>query len=140
MPRDLALSADRFDPPEPMLPVLAPSTVWAKARREFAVSRIEQLPLRARMLDVLEHLDRGHMLALMGASIPSALLDGYPDIALLAGVLFTYGYVKIAGRHRDNPDIVYFTLSDDGRRKLAEGRAWWNRLSFRQRLQVRVFG
>jgi hypothetical protein len=140
MPRDLALSDDRPSRAMQMLPALAPSTVWAQANREFGVGRIEQLPLRARLLDVLEHLDRGHMLALMGAAIPAVSLDRHPDIALLAGVLFTYRYVQIAGCHRDNPRVVYFTLSDAGRRKLAEGRDWWNRLSLWQRLRVRLFG
>jgi DNA-binding PadR family transcriptional regulator len=48
--------------------------------------------------------------------------------------------VQIAGRHRDNPHVVYFTLSAAGRRKLDEGRAWWNRLSGWQRLKVRLLG
>jgi hypothetical protein len=140
MPHDAALPPHAGATATVMLPVLAPSTVWARARREFAVSPVQQLPLRARLLDVLEHLDRGHMLALMGATVPAVWLDGHPDIALLAGVLFTYGYVQIAGRHRDNPHVVYFTLSAAGRRKLDEGRAWWNRLSGWQRLKVRLLG
>jgi len=140
MPRDIAFTAGLENASELMLPVPAPAEVWARAQREFAASRVEQLPLRARFLDVLEHLDRGHLLALMGATTPRAWLAGHPDIALLAGVLFTYDYVQIAGRHRENPHVVYFTLSNAGRRKLREGRAWWNGLSLRQRLRVRLFG
>lgn len=139
MPNDLAIAA-RTQPVDLMLPVPAPSIIWAQVRRTFAIDRIEQLPLRARFLDVLEHLNRGHMLALMGATTPTVWLDGYPDIALLAGVLFTYGYVEIAGRHRDNAQVFYFTLSDAGLRKLQEGRSWWNGLTFVQRLRVRFFG
>ena len=140
MPRELSLSPDQAAPGRRMLPAPAPSTVWARARREFAMSRIEQLPLRGRLLDVLEHMNRGNMLALMGAAVPAVWLDGHPDIPLLAGVLFTYGYVQIAGHHRDNPHVVYFTLSEAGLHKLREGRAWWRRLSFWQRLRVRVLG
>jgi len=140
MPREFALRPDLLPSQAGMLPVASPANVWTRARREFAADRSEQLPLRARMLDVLDHLDRGHLLALVGATVPVAWLDGYPDIALLAGVLFTYGYVQIAGRHRDNPHVVYFELSESGRRKLNEGRAWWNRLSRWQRLSVRAFG
>lgn len=143
MPRDLPLChspSAPVPPPAPMLPVQAPAQVWAVARAAFGVEPIEQLPLRARLLDVLEHLNRGHPLALLGVTAPAVWLDGYPDIALLAGVLFTYGYVEIAGRHRDNTAVVYFTLSEAGLRKLREGRAWWNALSFRQRLRVRFFG
>jgi len=55
-------------------------------------------------------------------------------------VLFTYEYVQIAGRHRENPHVVYFTLSDAGRRKLRQGQAWWNDLTVWQRLRVRLFG
>lgn len=139
MPRDIALD-HRHSLADQMLPVSAPSIVWARARQAFSVERCEQLPLRARLLDVLEHLDRGHLLALMGATLPAVWLDGYPDIALLAGVLFTYGYVQIVGCHRHNPHVVYFTLSAAGQRKLREGRAWWNGLSLLQRLQVRFFG
>jgi hypothetical protein len=123
MPRDIAFNTERSKFSHLMLPVPVPSIVWARARQAFAIERIEQLPLRARLLDVLEHLNRGHLLALMGATLPAVWLDGYPDITLLAGVLFTYGYVQIAGR-----------------RKLREGRAWWNGLTLWQRLQVRVLG
>ncbi len=144
MPRDMPLFADtataRALPSELMLPVQSPAIVWARARRAFASERIEQLPLRARLLDILEHLDRGHLLALMGTTAPSVWLDGNPDVALLAGVLFTYGYVDIAGQHRENPAVVYFRLSGTGLRKLREGRAWWNTLSLWQRLRVRLLG
>jgi hypothetical protein len=125
-------------PSDLMLPVRAPAQVWAVARQAFGVQPIEQLPQRARFLDVLEHLNRGHLLALLGAT--TVWLDGFPDIALLAGVLFTYGYVEIAGRHRDNQAVVYFALSEAGRRKLREGCAWWNTLSFWERLRVRLLG
>ena len=140
MPRDIAFNEDLRGLPVTMLPVAAPSSVLALARREFGIERVEQLPLRARLLDVLERLDRGHLLALLGVAVPTVWFDGHPDIAVLAGVLFTYEYVQIAGRHRENPHVVYFTLSDTGRRKLAEGRAWWNGLSFWQRLRVRLLG
>lgn len=140
MPRDIAAATGRIRFADLMLPVAAPADVWAQARRAFAIEHIEQLPLRARLLDVLEHLDRGHLLALMGATLPAVWLDGHPDITLLAGVLFAYGYVQIAGRHRENAHVVYFTLSEAGRRKLREGRVWWNGLTVWQRLRVRVFG
>jgi hypothetical protein len=144
MPRDLPHVNDhasaRLRHPDAMLPVPLPDRVWTLARRAFATGLVEQLPLRARFLDILEHLNRGHLLALIGTTVPTVWLDGYPDVALLAGVLFTYGYVQIAGRHRDNPQVVYFTLSETGRRKMREGRKWWNKLSFLQRLQVRLFG
>jgi len=140
MPRDIAFAhaTRRYD--NVLLPVATPALVWAQARREFAVGRIEQLPLRARLLDVLEQLDRGHLLALMGVTVPTVWFDGHPDITLLAGVLFAYGYVQIAGRHRENPHVVYFTLSEAGRRKLQQGRAWWNGLTAWQRLRVRLLG
>jgi hypothetical protein len=140
MPHDIAFGRGPRGLAATMLPVDRPSTVLATARREFGIERVEQLPLRARLLDILERLDRGHVLILMGTTVPAVSLDDCPDIALLAGVLFTYGYVQIAGRHRDNPHIIYFILSDVGRRKLREGRAWWNRLSFLQRLRVRLLG
>jgi len=140
MPRDTAFLAGHGAAANTMLPVPAPSSVWLRARREFAVRPVEQLPLRARLLDMLDHLNRGHLLALMGSTVPQVWLDGYPDVGLLAGVLFTYEYVQIAGRHRENPHVVYFTLSDAGRRKLREGRVWWNGLSFWQRLRVRLLG
>jgi hypothetical protein len=123
-----------------LLPVASVAAVWSVALREYRIEKVERLPLRARMLDMLEHLDRGQLLALMGATVPAVWLDGHPDIALLAGVLFCYGYVEIAGRHRDNANIVYFSLSPEGRRKLREGRAWWNALSFWQRLKVSICG
>lgn len=125
-------------PAELMLPVRAPARLWSAVRQTFGVEPIEQLPQRARFLDVLEHLNRGHLLVLLSAT--HAWLDGFPDIALLAGVLFTYGYVEIAGRHRENAAVVYFALSEAGRRKLREGCAWWNALSFGQRLRVRLLG
>lgn len=144
MPRDLPLRSQMPSTAaaavEQMRPVSAPTSVWARARQAFPPERIEQLPLRARLLDVLEHLQRGHPLALLGTGAPAVWLDGHPDISLLAGVLFNYGYVEIAGRHRDNPAIVFFTLSAAGRRKLREGRDWWNALSFWQRLRVRLLG
>jgi len=140
MPRDIAFNADLRGPAATMLPVPAPSSVLARAKREFGIERVEQLPLRARLLDVLDRLDRGHYMALLGVAVPTVWLDGHPDITLFAGVLFTYDYLQIAGRHRENPHVVYFTLSDAGRRKLAEGRAWWNGLSFWQRLRVRLLG
>jgi hypothetical protein len=140
MPRQIAFAHETWDPRAELLPVPVPAAIWAHARREFAIGPLAQLPLRARLLDVLEHLDRGHLLALLGTAVPAVALEGHPDIALLAGVLFTYGYVQIAGQHRDNPRLVYFTLSEIGQRKLAEGRAWWNGLSFWQRLRVRLLG
>jgi hypothetical protein len=110
------------------------------ALREYRTKQVEQLPLRLRMLDVLGHLQRGHLLAMLGTTLPVVWLDGHQDIALLAGVLFCYGYVEVVGRHRDNASIVYFGLSPNGERKLREGLAWWNSLSFWQRLQVRLLG
>jgi hypothetical protein len=114
--------------------------VWAAARREYGTQGVEQLPLRVRLLDVLEHLQRGHLLALMGTTLPVVWLDGHPDIALLAGVLFFYGYVEVVGRHRDNANIVYFGLSPSGEHKLREGQAWWRSLSFWERVKVRLLG
>ena len=76
----------------------------------------------------------------MSTAVPAVLPDGHPDIALLADVLFTYGYVPIIGRHRDNLHVVRFALPDAGRAKLRDGRAWWNGLSFWQRLRVRLVG
>ncbi len=140
MVRDIAFTATLPQAAALMRPVDAPADIWTRAQREFACERVERLPLRARLLDVLEQIDRGRLLVLMGATTPRAWLDGYPDIALLAGVLFTYEYVQIAGRHRDTPHVVYFTLSPAGRRKLLQGRQWWNGLSFWQRLMVRMFG
>lgn len=140
MPRDIAFTAGLKNASELMLPVSAPADVWTRIQHEFRASRVERLPLRARFLDVLEHLDRGHLLAVMGATTPRVWLAGFPEIVLLAGVLFTYDYVQIAGRHRETPHVVYFTLSDAGRRKLHQGQAWWNGLSFWQRMQVRLFG
>jgi len=55
-------------------------------------------------------------------------------------VLFTYGYVQIIGRHRDNLHVVRFAPSDAGRAKLRDARAWRNGLSFWQRLRVRLVG
>jgi hypothetical protein len=145
MPRDVPLLEDSEVPvrrsgARRLAPVASPAKVWATAQRAFRVEKNGQLALRARLLDVLEHLDRGHLLALMGGVAPAVWLDGHPDIVLLAGMLFTYGFVEIAGRHRDNANIVYFGLSSDGHRKLHEGRAWWNSLTWRERLKVRVFG
>lgn len=121
-------------------PVEPTASVWATALREFRVGKTDQLPMRARLLDVLEQLQRGHLLALMGTTLPVVWLDGRHDIALLAGVLFCYGYVEIVGRHRDNANIVYFGLSSKGALKLRDGRRWWNTLSLWQRLWVRLFG
>ncbi len=140
MPRDIAFTAGLENASHLMLPVPAPADVWSRAQREFPPSRIERLPLRARFLDVLEYLDRGHLLAMMGATTPRVWLAGCPEIPLLVGVLFTYDYVQIAGRHRENPYVVYFTLSDAGRSKLREGKAWWKGLTFGQRVRVRLFG
>jgi hypothetical protein len=140
VPRDIAFTACLAGAAELMRPVPAPAEVWERVQREFAVGRVERLPLRARLLDVLEQLDHGHLLALMGSTTPRAWLNGCPDITLLASVLFTYDYVQIAGRHRENRHVVYFTLSDAGRRKLHEGRAWWNGLTLCQRLRVRLLG
>jgi hypothetical protein len=140
MPRDIAFTADPNKATDLMLPVRAPGEVWALAQREFPASRVEQLPMRARLLDALQQLDRGHYLALMGATTPRVWLNGCPDICLLAGLLFAYDYVQIAGRHRETPHVVYFTLSDAGRLKLGEGQAWWSGLTFRQRLRVRLLG
>jgi hypothetical protein len=140
MSRDIAFTAGLTTAANMMLPVQAPAEVWARAQREFPASPVERLPLRARLLEALEQLDRGHFLALMGATTPRVWLNGCPDIYLLAGLLFTYDYVQIAGRHRETPHVVYFTLSEAGRCKLQEGRAWWSGLSFRQRLQVRLLG
>lgn len=127
-------------PVDLMLPVRAPAKLWAQARRALGFDRIECLPLRARFLDVPEHLNRGHLLALTSAAAPAVWRDGYPDISLLAGVLFSYRYVDMVGRHRENPAVVYFGLSEAGLHKLREGRAWWNALSFWQRLRLRLLG
>lgn len=140
MLRDIAFDATQALPHGGLLPVASPAQVLAQAQRAFASERLEELPLRAKLLDVLEQLDRGHLLALAGTAAPTVWLAGHPDISLLAGVLFGYGYVQIAGCHRLNPNIVYFSLSAAGRRKLHEGRLWWNRLSLWRRLLVRVFG
>lgn len=140
MSRDIAFTAGLEHASHLLLPVPEPADVWARAQREFASSRIEQFPLRVQLLNMLEQLDSGHLLALMGATTPRVWLHGCRDVALLAGVLFSYDYVQIAGRHRENPHVVYFTLSEAGRRKLREGRAWWERLSFWQRVRVRLLG
>lgn len=145
MPNDIACpspSTSRSGVPvaSVLQPVESAAAIWSVARREFHVGKVERMPLRARMLDVLEHLQRGHLLALMGSTVPAVWLDGRADIALLAGVLFCCGYVEIAGRHRDNANIVYFALSPLGARKLREGRVWWNSLTPLQRLWVRLFG
>ena len=140
MPRDIAFTAGPKNAAALLLPVAAPADVWALAQREYPASHVEQLPLRARLLDVLDHLDRGHLLALMGATTPRVWLHGCPDIALLAGLLFAYDYVQIAGRHRETAHVVYFTLSAAGRHKLREGQTWWNSLTIWQRLRVRLLG
>lgn len=121
-------------------PVPCADAVLAAAQRAFGFEKCEQLPLRARLLDLLEDLDRGRLLVFLGGATPAVWLDGHPEVALLAGVLFGYGYVQLVGCHRDNPNIVYFELSPAGARKLREGRAWWNALSFWQRLRVRICG
>lgn len=121
-------------------PVASSAAVWASALREFRVEKVDRIPLRARMLDVLEHLSHGTLLVLVGTTAPVLWLDGYPDIGLLAGVLLSYGYVEIAGRHPENVNVVYFRLSSEGARKLREGRDWWRSLSLWQRLKVRVCG
>jgi hypothetical protein len=140
MSRDVAFTAGLEHSSHLMLPVPAPADVWARVLREFDSRPVERLPLRARLLDALERLDQGHLLAVMGATTPRVWLAGCPEIVLLAGLLFSYDYVQIAGRHRENPHVVYFTLSEAGRRKLHEGQAWWNGLSFWQRTRVRLFG
>lgn len=140
MPRDVGFTAGLPNASHLMLPVPMPAEVWARVQREFDCRRVEQLPLRARLLDALESLDRGRLLAVMGATTPRLWLAGCPEIVLLAGILFSYDYVQIAGRHRETPHVVYFTLSDEGRRKLHEGRAWWQGLSFWQRMRVRLLG
>jgi hypothetical protein len=140
MARDIAFTAGLGGASALLLPVAAPAEVWARAQREYALDRIDRLPLRARLLQVLDLLDRGHLLALMGATTPRVWLYGCPEIPLLAGLLFTYEYVQIAGRHRETPYVVYFTLSEAGRHKLREGQAWWNGLSFGQRIKVRLLG
>lgn len=145
MPRDIPYRQDgsvaRAGPtPARFAPVPCAEAVMAAAQRAFRFEKCERLPLRARLLDVLEDLDRGHLLVLLGGAAPAVWLEGHPDVALLAGALFCYGYVQIVGRHRDNANIVYFALSPAGARKLREGRAWWNSLSFWQRLQVRICG
>ena len=139
-PRDISFTAGPNSAACRLLPVAAPAEVWALAQREFPCSRLEQLPLRWPLLYALRQLDRGQYLALMGATTPRPWLLGCPDIALLAGVLFSYDYVQIAGRHRETPHVVYFTLSEAGRRKLLEGQAWWSSLSFWQRARVRLLG
>jgi hypothetical protein len=140
MPREVGFTAGPNGAAQLLLPVAAPAEVWALAQREFPCSPLEQLPLRARLLLALEQLDRGHYLALMGATTPRPWLFGCPDIGLLAGVLFAHDYVQIAGRHRETPHVVYFTLSEPGRRKLREGQAWWSGLTTWQRLRVRLLG
>lgn len=140
MSRDIAFTAGLEHSSHLMLPVPAPADVWARVQREFDCTPVEQLPLRSRLLDVLELLERGHLMAVMGATTPRLWLAGCPEIALLAGILFRYDYVQIAGRHRETPHVVYFTLSDAGRRKLREGQAWWRGLSFWQRMRVRLLG
>jgi len=144
MPHDTSYGPAAFAPAarggQQLRPVESVASVWATALREYRIEKVEQLPLRARMLNVLEHLQRGHLLAMLGTALPVVWLDGHQDIAVLAGVLFCYGYVEVVGRHRDNANIVYFGLSPAGARKLQEGRAWWNTLSLRQRLLVRLFG
>jgi hypothetical protein len=144
MPRDIpyrdTMESEPIESCSRLRSVEATASVWATAVREYRVGKIDQLPMRARLLDVLEQLQRGHLLALMGTTLPVVWLDGRHDIALLAGVLFCYGYVEIVGRHRDNASIVYFGLSSKGELKLRDGRAWWSTLSLRQRLWVRLFG
>lgn len=122
------------------VPVRSPGEVWATAQRAFRTERTGRLALRARVLDVLEYLDRGHLLAFLAGTCPAVSLNGHPDVTLVAGTLFTYRFVEIAGRHRENANIVYFGLSAVGARKLEQGRAWWSALSRWQRLQVRLFG
>ncbi|MCX8004394.1 MAG: hypothetical protein N2688_05470 [Burkholderiaceae bacterium] len=145
MPRDAALPSG-FPPslchrPPGTYPVASVEAVMAAVRRAFPAERCDRLPLRARLLDVLEALDTGRVLVLcLASSVPTVWLDGHPDVVLLAGVLFTYGFVEVLGRHRDNADLVYFALSAAGARKLREGRAWWNSLSLWQRVLVRIGG
>jgi hypothetical protein len=114
--------------------------LWRLIDQTFKAEQVEQLPGRARLLQILELLDRGRHLTLSPNGQEIAVwLEGIPDIRLFAGILFNYRYVAIAERS-ENGNLVYFTLSQQGQRKLDEGLEWWRSLGFLQKLWIRIRG
>lgn len=105
--------------------------------------RRKPIPHRFLTLRALRLLGMGHQLIVAGDASFLVFLDGVPDIALIAGYLLEKEWVCPLPPPNDLMDGVgpaYYALSDLGAASLSVAETWWNGLSLKERLQVRLWG
>lgn len=100
--------------------------------RAYPASRCPRIPSPARVLGLLRSLERGNLLLVSGGG-SSVHMEGFPDAAPFAGLLFACRWLEPAQVHRSGCGTAWWRLSEVGRRKLAEGVEWWRGLSRRER-------
>lgn len=101
------------------------------------------IPHRFLALRALRLLGKGHQLIVAGDASFLVFLDGIPDIALIADYLLEKEWVFPITPPSDaieGTGPVYYALSELGAASLKVAEAWWNELSLKERLRVRLLG
>ncbi|HEX5393428.1 MAG TPA: hypothetical protein VFW68_09110 [Rhodocyclaceae bacterium] len=103
----------------------------------------EPIPHRFLTLRALRLLGKGHQLIVAGDASFLVFLDGIPDIALIADYLLEKEWICPLPPPSDvveGAGPAYYALSDLGATSLQVAEAWWNELSLKERLRVRLWG
>ena len=107
-------------------------------------SSTPQIPNRSQTLSVLRLMnDRVPLLLLRNADEDDGyggrwLIDGHPVHPAIARYLLDQGCIAETGKTEVGARIL--RLTEKGCRVREDGQAWWDSLSWWQRLQVVVFG
>lgn len=101
------------------------------------------IPHRFLTLRALRLLGKGHQLIVAGDASFLVFLDGIPDIALISNYLLEREWVfplSPPGDASEGGGPIYYALSELGAASLKVAEAWWDELSLKERLQVRLWG
>lgn len=94
--------------------------------------------IRFQYYDMFQLLEKGHYLVQLGDSNPNYWLDGHMSANILAPEFIKKGWVRRT-ISEDNGCRVFYCLSTDGEKILADGKDWYNNLPLWYKILGRFF-
>ncbi len=138
-PTDIAPGARAQQHASPDAIRLRDATAARDDRRQHAAGATRIIPDRAEFVDVLNSLNRGHVLVRTSSHALGCILDGafvhhsFPTLAeydLIAPYDNPFGF----------PGVEYYRITERGRRFATRAGAHWRSLPIWERLVVRLIG